>query len=351
MKAKLTNKDIFSHIFKILEVLFGTFIVAFGAAIFLVPFDIVSGGLSGLGIILAEFIPIDVDIIVTIFTWILFFVGLFFLGPKFSLNTLISAIFYPLFLSIILRTGISDYIIALLINEGMSIENSSGVISIVNLELLESGRLIIIGLLGGVLTGIGCGITFIGGGSTGGFDILAFVLNKYTGLKTSTSALIFDVIVVLSNLVFQLVNKSSYGFLASLIGIFSAFLCSMMIEFIYVRQSGAYFADVITDNFDELRNQVIEKMDRSVTVYNVKGGYSDENKICVRIIFSRNELVSVKDLIAEVDKKAFVVIGECSTVAGEGFSNLRSSKENFVLKIKSLKKKKKNDNEENNRSK
>ena len=336
ISEKLTAKAVLKHIYKTFLVILGTFIVAFGAAVFLVPFNIVSGGLSGLGIILSRYIPIDIDVIITIFTWLIFFLGLIFLGLKFSINTLISSIVYPIIFSLILRTGISEYILNLLINEGMSVTSNSGVVEIVNLELLQPGRLIIIGLVGGALTGIGCGITFIGGGSTGGLDILAFILNKFTGIKTSNCSLIFDVTIVLVGIIIQLVDQSSYGFLASLIGIFSAVLCSLMIEFVYVRQSGAYFADIVTDKPRELSDRVIKELDRSVTVYNVKGGYSEEDKVCVRIIFARNELINVKDLVADVDKKAFMIIGECSNVAGEGFSKLHSSKDNAIKKIKKL---------------
>ena len=336
ISEKLKGKAVLKHIYKTFLVILGTFIVAFGAAVFLVPFNIVSGGLSGLGIILSRYIPIDIDVIITIFTWLIFFLGLIFLGLKFSINTLISSIVYPIIFSLILRTGISEYILNLLINDGMSVTSNSGVVEIVNLELLQPGRLIIIGLVGGALTGIGCGITFIGGGATGGLDILAFILNKFTGIKTSNCSLIFDVTIVLVGIIIQLVDQSSYGFLASLIGIFSAVLCSLMIEFVYVRQSGAYFADIVTDKPKELSDRVIKELDRSVTVYNVKGGYSEEDKVCVRIIFARNELINVKDLVADVDKKAFMIIGECSNVAGEGFSKLHSSKDNTIKKIKKL---------------
>ena len=313
ISEKLSGKAVLKHIYKTFLVILGTFIVAFGAAVFLVPFNIVSGGLSGLGIILSRYIPIDIDVIITIFTWLIFFLGLIFLWLKFSVSR-----FFSLYL------------------HGMSVTSNSGVVEIVNLELLQPGRLIIIGLVGGALTGIGCGITFIGGGSTGGLDILAFILNKFTGIKTSNCSLIFDVTIVLVGIIIQLVDQSSYGFLASLIGIFSAVLCSLMIEFVYVRQSGAYFADIVTDKPKELSDRVIKELDRSVTVYNVKGGYSEEDKVCVRIIFARNELINVKDLVADVDKKAFMIIGECSNVAGEGFSKLHSSKDNAIKKIKKL---------------
>ncbi len=348
VKFSEKQKKIFKMIFNVVLVLVGTFVVAFGASVFLIPFEIVSGGLSGFSILIAMFVPLDIDILVMIFTWGLFLVGLIFLGRKFSAKTFISSIFYPIFVSIILRTGMGEFIVNLLVNEGVEVSSSSGILEIINLKNLEAGRMIICGLIGGAFSGLGCGITFLGGGSTGGFDILAFVLNKYTGLKTSISAFFFDGSVVVIGLIINAINYSSIGFISGLIGIFAAVLCAMMIEFIYDRQSGAYFADLITDKPNEIKERVIKELDRSVTIYNVTGGYSEEEKICVRIIFSRDELIKVKDIIADIDNKAFVIIGECQTVNGEGFTPLHSSKANLFTHAKKLKDKiKKKDKDAN----
>lgn len=345
IKINNRTKKILKQIYNVFLVLLGTFVVAFGASVFLLPFGIVSGGLSGFSLIIAEFIPLDIDIIVMIFTWGLYIIGLIFLGWKFSLKTLISSIFYPLFVSLVLRSGMGEYLVSLLINNGVEINSSSSVLELINLENLEAGRMIICGLIGGAFTGLGCGITFIGGGSTGGFDILTFILNKYTGLKTSISAFLLDSSVVIVGLIINAVKYSSIGFIAGLIGVFAAVLCAMMIEFIYDRQSGAYFADIITTKSNEIKERVINELDRSVTIYKVTGGYSNEEKICVRIIFSRDELLKVKDMIAEIDKDAFMTIGECQTVNGEGFSPLHSSKENTISKLKKIGKKNKTKDE------
>lgn len=334
---KINYKILKREIFNTFLVILGTFIVAFGASIFLIPFDVNSGGVSGFALVLADYIPLDIDIIVTILTWVLFFIGLIFLGIKFSLQTLISSIFYPIFVSIILRTGLGVNLVNLLLNDGMSVSTSSSILVVEGLSNFESGRLIIVGLLGGVCSGLGCAITFLGGGSTGGFDSLCFILNKYLGIKTSISFFIFDAIIVLAGMIKNIVDHSSYGFLASCVGIFTAVIASVIIEFVYSKQKGAYFADVITTKVDDIKDRVIKELDRSVTIYNVKGGYSNEDKTCLRIIFSRNELTKIKDLIAEIDPKAFLTIGECSTVNGEGFSPLNSSKNNTLTDIKKLK--------------
>lgn len=333
----LTPKKVAKIVWNFFLILLGTFILAFGTAVFLVPFDIVTGGLSGLGIILHAFLPIEVDTVVVIFTWVLFFLGLLFMGPKFSLNTLISSIFYPIFLSLILRTFISQDIVSLLINKGMEATFENGVISINGIENFESGRLILCGLIGGAATGLGCGITFVGGGSTGGLDILAFILNKFFGIKTSVATFLFDGIIVVAGIVLNIAESNSIGFLASLVGIFSAISCSLIIELVYVKQKTAYFADIITEKVEEIKKFVVKDLDRTITIYEVKGGYTDEIKHCVRIIFPRNELYKIKDLIARVDEKAFVIYGECATVNGEGFSPVKQQKMKTLKDIKNFK--------------
>lgn len=332
----LTPKKVFKIIWNFVLVLLGTFILAYGSAVFLVPFDIITGGLSGLGIILGNVLPVQVDTIVTIFTWGLFILSLIFMGPRFSLNTLVSTIFYPIFFSLVLRTNLSYDIVNLLINDGMEAIFDNGVIAINGIENFETGRLILCGLIGGVFTGLGCGITFIGGGSTGGLDILAFILNKYLGIKTSVATFVLDATIVIVGIILNIVNSNSIGFLASLVGIFSAVACSLIIEFIYVRQSTAYFADIITDKVEEISEFVFNDLDRTVTVYEVVGGYTDEIKKCVRIVFPRNELYKIKDLIARVDEKAFVIYGECATVNGEGFIPIKNKNTDSISKIKAL---------------
>jgi len=348
MKKLIKNEKtlkMLHQVHKFIMVLIGTVILSFGSAIFIVPFEIVNGGLSGLSLILNEilFFEIDIDILITILTWILFFIGLIFLGIKFSIKTLISSIFYPVFISLFLRTGVAEYIVKLLINDSVGISMSSGVLTLTNLSQIDTGVLILVGLIGGAFTGIGCGLTFIGGGSTGGLDVLAFILNKYTGMKTSSATFIIDGLIVLGGIIIGLVNKNyaSYKFLSSLVGIFSAVICSIMIEFIYAKQNAAYYADIITDKIEEVKSEVIKKLDRSVTIYTVKGGYSNENKTLVRIIFAKNELLFIKDMIASIDRSAFMLIGECNMVNGEGFSPIKSSKETTISQIKEIKKKNK----------
>ena len=203
------NKKVLKSFWSIVNILFGTFLLALGDGIFLVPFSIVSGGISGISILLSSAGFLTVDIWSYIIMWSLFFLGVIFLGLKFSLSTLISTIFFPIFLSLILRTNIATGLISLLLHDGMSIINNNGNIIVSNLELMDVGRLLVIGVIGGSLAGLGCGVTFNGGGSTGGLDILVFIINKYTNIKTSVLSFTLDGLIVFSGIVISLVEKDS----------------------------------------------------------------------------------------------------------------------------------------------
>ena len=102
MKYNLSKNDVIGYVQSILMIILGTAVLAFGAAIFLIPFDLVTGGISGLAIVVERVLPFDlsIDFYLTLFTWGLFFMGLVFLGKSFALKTLVSTVFYPILFSL-----------------------------------------------------------------------------------------------------------------------------------------------------------------------------------------------------------------------------------------------------------
>lgn len=342
---KINKRQVLKSMWKIFLVVLGTLILAFGSGVFLVPFEIISGGITGIAILISDFI--DVDITAYILTWGLFFIGLLVLGFKFSLTTLISTILYPLFLSLFLRTGFAQSIVRLLLSSQDielldSMWNNGAIIGIETL-VISDGLLLIVGVIGGACVGLGCSLTFLGGGSTGGLDIISFILNKYTGLKTSISFFTIDATIVGVGLILDIVNQNGFKLVAGLIGIISAFICSLMIEIIYVSKEKAYNVDIISDKYDEFIKFSIEKLDRSATIFDVVGGYSEENKKMVRITFNRTEYIKVKDAIAQIDPKAFATFSQAILVGGEGFSRIQKSNTNSIKTLQKAIKNKKNE--------
>ena len=335
------TKNILKRIYHLLLVLIGTFILAFANAFFLVPFNIISGGISGIGIIFSELGVLTVDIWQYILCWGLFLIGSLILGFKFTLNTLLSTIFYPIFLSILVRTPVGTNLVDLLYGQEGVTQIIEGVLTINAEPLNDAGRLLIISLFGGSLVGLGCGITFIGGGSTGGVDIISFIINKYTSFSISACTFIIDAIVVVVGLILDLCMPGEFGetsslFLAGLVGIISAFVCSFAIDKVYTTSNKSYICDIITDKPNEITEYVNRELDRSTTIFTVVGGYTKQEKTMVRIVFSRREYIKVKDFIAEIDPNAFVTYTQSQFVHGEGFKKSESSKTNSLTEVKKL---------------
>lgn len=340
--VKVEKKTIWKTLYRLFLVIIGTIVLGFGSGVFLVPFEIVSGGVTGIGILLADFLPVDVT--AYIFSWSLFFLGLIFLGRRFSLTTLISTIIYPVMLSILLRSGFAEYIVNLMVQSSTNITLVDGVISDMSILTGREGLLLISGIIGGACVGIGCSLTFLGGGSTGGVDILSFLVNKFTGIKQSVLFFLTDGTIVTIGLIVHLVSQEGTKFVAGLIGIISAFICSLFVEIVYVSKEGAYMVDIVSDKYNEFVEFSSKVLDRSSTVYDVVGGYSQENKKVVRIVFNRREYIKMKDAIAKIDPDAFVTFTQTMLVGGEGFSKLRESKSNLIETMqKSVKNKKKDE--------
>ena len=161
------KKDLFLHIKNTALVILGTVVLAFGTAVFILPMNIVSGGLSGLSIVIDKIVAIEaitVDGVILVLTWALFFIGLFILGKAFALKTLLSTLIYPVAVSLFLRLAEPD-----MMNGFFCLaEHPNGDLA-----------LVIAALVGGVFVGLGCALTFMGGGSTGGVDIIAFSVCKF----------------------------------------------------------------------------------------------------------------------------------------------------------------------------
>ncbi len=290
-------------------ILIGTFILAFGIAMFIFPFDLVTGGISGIGIILSKafssvpfLADIGPDIYSSVVNWILFVLGFFILGKAFAMKTLISTAFYPL---------------ALLISEYIVYESAiSGLLDLAQYTgEYYSMALIVATVFGGACIGAGCAFTFLGGGSTGGVDVIALALSKYfKRLKSSVSFFICDTLIIIIGI------YAVDNFLLSLLGILSAFICAISIDKLFLGESSAFIAHVVSDKYEEINRAVIEKMSRTTTIVNAIGGYSGEGKKLVIITFAMRQYPVFTQIISNIDKNAFVTVHRAHEINGEGWT-------------------------------
>lgn len=288
------SKINFQIVKRYLSIIVGSFILGMGTGLFLIPYSVVSGGVSGIGIIIHGIFGFDTEIVVLILTWIFFFLGWILLGTKFATKTLLSSILYPL------ATMLGTYLH----------ENT-----IFNLGEMTTGfetNVFLAALIGGAFVGIGVGLTFIGGGSTGGVDIISLSFKKYFGLKTSRVSFCVDATIIVIGFIF------SRNFYVTIIGIISALIASLMIGRLFDNDRNV-IVDIISKKYEEINRFVIEKLDRGSTIIAGVGGYSKEDVILLRVALDIREYYILMDIIAQVDPKAFVTVSNASTIRGEGF--------------------------------
>lgn len=278
----------------------GSFILGISTGLFLVPYDIVSGGISGLGIIFNEiFHSLDKEMFITILTWTFFLLGWLLLGTKFALKTVISAIVYPF--SVMLGTFLHE-------NTFLTLGSLS--------EVSGSINIFIAALIGGVLVGTGVVLTFLGGGSTGGVDVIILALQKFFGFKTSHVSFIIDSAIILIGFIF------SKNLSVTLIGIISAFVASIMINRLFDSESNM-IVNIISKKNEEINSFVIEELERGSTIINGIGGYTKDEVNILQVTLDIREYYILMDIIAKVDPSAFVTVTKASSVRGEGFKALQ----------------------------
>ena len=303
---KITKNNPLLFVKNQLLIILGTFILAMGTEMFIIPAGLDTGGVSGIAICF-KYAGIDFssEIIIGIICWTLFFLGLIFLGWNFAAQTLLSTIVYPVFLLLI--NFLCSKWNFLLITESDSLNGNLALIT-----LLSS-------VFGGILVGAGCAITFVGGGSTGGVDIITFIICKYfKRVKSSACIFIIDAIILILGFI---INKT-HDIALCLEGVFSAFIAAQVIDRIFVGQSQSFAAFIITEKYEEITNEVIEKLDRTTSIVDIEGGYSKMMKKMVIVSFTVRQYQELMTIILNNDRKAFTIIQRTHEIAGEGFKEI-----------------------------
>ena len=298
-----SRAELLRQLKKLLLVIVGTLTIAFGFAVFIIPFDLVTGGVTGIAIVIDNLLPegiLSVDIIIAILTWALFFVGLLVLGRDFALKTLVSTIVYPM--------GVSLF--GLMLNE----EFLDGFFYLQGSEHAQIS-LMLGALIGGACVGVGCALTFFGGGSTGGLDIIAFVICKhFKRIKSSTLIFILDATaVVLGMFVIG-------DLVITLLGILSAFVAALVIDRIFVGSSRAFTAEIVSEKYEEINSLIINELERTTTIMDAVGGYSGAQKKLMKVTFTIRQYSELLNIINKTDKRAFVTIHRAHEINGEGWT-------------------------------
>lgn len=296
-----------------LAVIFGSILVAFGNTVFLTPLDINSGGLNGIGIIIMNFCSestkmLAYNIVIYAFSIALWVIGLIFIGKDFALKTLVSTIVFPFATSLFtVIPGTKDF--------------ANGITKILLDYSAEPtiGTFMLFAMVGGVIIGFGVALTFLGGGSTGGVDVITFIFEKYLGIKQSIASFTIDGLIVIAGLVILCPFDAAKYLLPCLVGIISAAVTALMIDAIYVVFQIVYQVDVISEHWEEISKFAQDKLGRGTTIIPVKGGYKQAERVMLRVVLSKAQSDELKEYISSIDQKAFITITTTKAVFGEGF--------------------------------
>ena len=270
----------------IVDTVVGSTIFALGFSLFLAPNDLSAGGISGLALIFVELTGLGtVGILSILINLPLFILGGIKIGKKFFAGSL---------LGMILSSVLID------------------LFAMIPFPMLEP---LISVLYGGVICGAGLGIVFISGTSTGGSDILIRLLKlKYRNVPIGQISLCFDALVgLLTGIVFQDVTKSLYT------GV-TVFVCSQVIDALIYRFDYSKVALIISSEHQKIADAIGKKLDRGATLLHGEGSYTHREIKVVLAAVKKQQVAELKELVMDIDPKAFVIVQEAHQVLGDGFS-------------------------------
>ena len=257
-------------------------VMAFNINYFFVGNKLAEGGVSGLSLIIHYLSNIDVSYLYFALNIPLIILAYIFLGKNFLLKTFFATFVLSVFLKVFASFS----------------------------EPLDD--ILLAAIFGGAINGIAIGIVFYAGGFTGGMDIVAKIVNKYTGIPISRILLATDFIVL--SIVAVIFGKVIFMYT-----LISLVISSKMIDIIQVGIYSAKGVTIITTKEDEIRKRIMEDTGRGITLIDAKGGYTQKEIGMLYCVVGQYQLIKVKTIVKEVDPSAFMIVADVHEVIGNGF--------------------------------
>ena len=265
---------------------FSNILFAIAVTGFIRPHGIILGGATGLGLLIAHYVNIKLSVIVLIINVVLLAIAYFTMGKKFALSTLANSILYPAIMYVF-----ETYIIL-----GTLTENS-----------------VLSCIFGGVVMGVGIGLILKTGGSTGGTDVIAVAINKYTHMNLSVLLYMVDGVIMACQLLFS--NREQI-----MLGIFLMAILTFTMNKIMIMGKTQVQLMIFTEKIEEVRQKILGEEDAGATLFKIEKGYSGEDSKAIMCIIPRRKLYNMCEMIQEVDPTAFWTLSEVNEIHGRGFS-------------------------------
>lgn len=274
------------RLFPVLIVLAGNFVYALAVAVFLIPAGLMTGGTTGIALAVNRLTGIPVAGFVFLFNVIMLIIGWLVLGKQFALTTILSTFAYPVALQLV--------------------ESVIGDRALTNDILLCT-------LFAGMGIGASLGLVIRAGASTGGMDIPPLILNRYFGVPVSVSLYVFDICILLLQIPGNTARNVLYGILLVIV-------YTVVLDKFLLMGTTRTEVKVISSRNEEIREAILQEIDRGVTMLSARSGYLDEETQMIFSVISNRELPRIERLIHQIDPDSFMVVSRVSEVSGRGFS-------------------------------
>jgi len=238
---------------KLALVILGNTIYCIGVVAFILPLELITGGTTGLGLIINHFANVPLEIFTGIFNITMFILAWFVLGAGFALTTMVSTFYYPVILGVFQRVEFFNHL--------------------TDDPLLGT-------ICAGLLIGVGLGIVIRAGASTGGMDIPPLILNKKLGISVSVGLYAFDFAVLLGQMMFRDTEKSLYGIILVVI-------YTVVMDKVLVSGKSRMQVKIVSDHYEEINQMIQEKLDRGSTFFLSETGYLRKDTKTVLTVVSK----------------------------------------------------------------
>ena len=285
VESKKELRSIF-NLKKIFFVLLGNTIYCAGIVAFVLPTGLVTGGTTGLGLIINHYFGVPIELFAAIFNTVMFLLAVVLLGKAFALTSLISTFYFPVILGVFQKI------------EWLQ-------------DLTDDPMLCTV--FAAVSIGVGIGMVIKAGASTGGMDIPPLILNKKMGVPVSVGLYTFDFLILIGQMFFRDTEKSLYGILLVMI-------YTVLVDKVLLMGKNQMQVKIMSEHYEEINEMIHQKLDRGTTLYRTESGYLHNKGFLVMTVVSNRELPKLNQLIMEIDDKAFMVISQVSEVKGRGFT-------------------------------
>lgn len=270
-----------------LMITWGIFLMVAGFYYFIIPANLVIGGVSGVGLLLGELLDVSISFVVLILNIILLFVGWAFLGFKSFYRSIYGSLLFPFILFLFEQLSPT-------------------------FEFLDDFVLVV--AFGGLFLGLGFGYVIKYGGTSGGTDIPIKILNKRLKLPLSISMYSIDGIIIASGV---LAFYQTSGVTPGLYAIMTMVVGGKVADWVVLGSNTTKAVHIITDEADKIKDAIYERVYRGVSLVPMKGGYSNIKKQMLITIITKDEYYTVRSIVAEVDPQAFVYASPASEIHGD----------------------------------